>query len=428
MPWDIKQNFGSCSGYAVVKRGTTEIEGCHSSRTAAQQQMAALYASETEKEIITSDNVPNRGPDWIGRKKRVKKDMDLYEMLTEEEKAFHDALVSIANNFGPFDQGSSSIWVGYKSAEENEDKEIGVKCSNCSFFVSESNGCMLLSYPVEPEAICRLAAIPDGLVNSDMEDDEDMSDDMMERIGKADNVRVGQMVSWNSSGGRAQGKVTRVIRNGKYNVPGSDFTITGTEDDPAVAIRLYRDGKPTDTMVGHKMSTLRVNKVAGSIDFSKLDVADIDLKPSESMANNARRGLELRREHGRGGTSVGVARARDLSNRKTLSPETVARMYSYFSRHEVDKKGKGWNAGEEGYPSNGRIAWLLWGGDAGYSWAKSKWSQIQRARMKKNEESDKKQAEKDLTSAFLSNMPREARRPGKNYTHVSFEGLTKEKK
>jgi len=423
MPWDIKQNFGSCNGYAVVKRGTTEIEGCHTTREAAQRQMSALYASEAEKEIITSDKVPNRGPDWIGRKKRVKKDMDLYEMLTDEEKAFHDALISIAQTYGPFDQGSSSIWVGYKSAEENEDKEIGVKCSNCSFFIPENNGCMLLSYQVEPEAICRLAAIPDGLVEMSREDEEDFVDEMMEDMGKATSVRVGQMVSWNSSGGRAEGKVTRIIRNGKYNVPGSDFTITGTEDDPAVAIRLYRDGKPTDTMVGHKMSTLTVKK-SEDTDFSKLNLSDINLTPTDSMANNARRGLEMRREHGRGGTEVGVARARDLANKKNLSPETVGRMYSYFSRHEVDKKGKGWSPGTEGYPSNGRIAWLLWGGDAGFSWAKSKWSQIQRARMSKEQED----AEKKLTDVFLSNMPTEARRTGKEYTEVYFKALTEKDK
>lgn len=70
-------------------------------------------------------------------------------------------------------------------------------------------------------------------------------------------ITVGSMVSWNSSGGRAEGKVTRIIRNGAYSVPGTDFTITGTPDNPAVAIRLYRDGKPTDTMVGHRMNTLR---------------------------------------------------------------------------------------------------------------------------------------------------------------------------
>ena len=73
----------------------------------------------------------------------------------------------------------------------------------------------------------------------------------------AKGVGVGDMVSWNSSGGRATGKIVRIVRNGKYNVPGSSFTITGTPDNPAVAIRVYQDGKPTDTVVGHRMNTLR---------------------------------------------------------------------------------------------------------------------------------------------------------------------------
>jgi hypothetical protein len=77
----------------------------------------------------------------------------------------------------------------------------------------------------------------------------------LEEIFKA--LGVGSMVSWNSSGGRASGKITRIIRNGSYNVPNSDFTINGTPEDPAAVIRLYRDGKPTDTMVGHKLKTLR---------------------------------------------------------------------------------------------------------------------------------------------------------------------------
>ena len=78
-------------------------------------------------------------------------------------------------------------------------------------------------------------------------------------VEKADSVRVGQMVSWNSSGGTARGKVKRIIRNGSYNVPGTDFTITGTPEDPAAVITLYRDGEPTDTVVGHKVKTLRVS-------------------------------------------------------------------------------------------------------------------------------------------------------------------------
>lgn len=70
-------------------------------------------------------------------------------------------------------------------------------------------------------------------------------------------VSVGDMVSWNSSGGRAEGKVLRIARSGRINVPDSSFNIQATEEDPAALIVLYRDGKPTDTKVGHKVSTLK---------------------------------------------------------------------------------------------------------------------------------------------------------------------------
>lgn len=69
---------------------------------------------------------------------------------------------------------------------------------------------------------------------------------------------VGSMVSWNSSGGRARGKITRIIRNGSYSVPGTSVTVAGTQEDPAAVIRLYRDGKATDTLVAHKLKTLSV--------------------------------------------------------------------------------------------------------------------------------------------------------------------------
>ena len=92
-------------------------------------------------------------------------------------------------------------------------------------------------------------------------------------------------------------------------------------------------------------------------------------KPTDAMTREAARGLEWRREFNRGGTEIGVARARDISNRANLSDETVKRMVSYFARHEVDKQGQGWSPGEDGYPSAGRIAWALWGGDPGKAWA-----------------------------------------------------------
>jgi hypothetical protein len=88
-----------------------------------------------------------------------------------------------------------------------------------------------------------------------------------------------------------------------------------------------------------EIDMLYADEIYSMLNYQTL--ADLDLKPTESMASNARRGLELRKEYGRGGTSVGVARARDISNRTNLSPQTVQRMFSYFSRHEVDKQGKG---------------------------------------------------------------------------------------
>ena len=93
-------------------------------------------------------------------------------------------------------------------------------------------------------------------------------------------------------------------------------------------------------------------------------------KPTAAMKAEAERGLEWRREFKRGGTAVGIARARDIVSDKELSEDTVKRMYSFFSRHEVDKKAEGFEVGEDGYPSNGRIAWSLWGGDAGFRWSK----------------------------------------------------------
>ena len=402
----------------------------------------------------------------------------LYNMLSEDEKAFADSLLKLTEELGPLDQ-SEGIWIGYEDGSTNQNASIGVKCGNCALHKS-SVACAIISQQIEEEGACRLAVIPDGYVNADEKNTGEEFMEMIPEMSKADSVRVGQMVSWNSSGGTARGKVVRVVRNGSINVPNSDFTITGTPDNPAALIRIYRDGKPTDTLVGHRVATLSISSSKshdgnddvigndenfpehnmGKKDYSdkerqmlarrdmalpdgsfpivtaadlsnavqavgrasnyararnhiirraealnrvdllpedwkpksarkdfnveKRDVADIDLKPTEAMASNAKRGLELRNKFGRGGTAVGVARARDLSNRTNLSPETVARMYSFFSRHEVDKQGKDWDNAER--PSNGKIAWLLWGGDSGFAWSTQKWKAIQSARASKSDE------------------------------------------
>jgi len=110
------------------------------------------------------------------------------------------------------------------------------------------------------------------------------------------------------------------------------------------------------------------------------DLQDIDTKPTKGMVEEAEKGLEWRREYNRGGTQVAVARATNIKNGDNLSFDTIKRMNSFFARHEVDKKAEGFNPGEDGYPSAGRIAWSLWGGDSGQSWAKKKVKEIENVR------------------------------------------------
>jgi hypothetical protein len=103
--------------------------------------------------------------------------------------------------------------------------------------------------------------------------------------------------------------------------------------------------------------------------------ADVDLTPTAAMAKAAQDALDVRKTKPpseRGMTDVGIARARDLSNRTQLTPDTVARMVSFFARHEVDKKGSTWSEKGKGWQ-----AWHGWGGDAGRSWAIAKMKELE---------------------------------------------------
>ena len=91
---------------------------------------------------------------------------------------------------------------------------------------------------------------------------QDLIDHFDSIISKAKaKIRRGDSVSWNSSGGTARGKVTKIITSGSEPVPDSSFTITGSPEDPGALIRVYEKNgdkySPTKTIVGHKVSTLR---------------------------------------------------------------------------------------------------------------------------------------------------------------------------
>ena len=105
------------------------------------------------------------------------------------------------------------------------------------------------------------------------------------------------------------------------------------------------------------------------LDISVLSNAERMHTIPKGVVAEAKRGLEWRKEHGRGGTEVGVNTARTLAEGGQIGIRKIRHIAKYFPRHEVDKKGKGYKPGEDGYPSAGRIAWALWGGDAAQKWA-----------------------------------------------------------
>jgi hypothetical protein len=125
---------------------------------------------------------------------------------------------------------------------------------------------------------------------------------------------------------------------------------------PAMS-RMTRDREPQDQ--------------PGEVELNRVDLAEKrpeSFKPPAGVQKAAELGLRYREEYGRGGTAVGVARARDLSNGSPVSWETIKRMHSFFERHGAQGADQPPKAGEE--PSAGYIAWLLWGGDPGQRWAR----------------------------------------------------------
>jgi HK97 family phage portal protein len=118
---------------------------------------------------------------------------------------------------------------------------------------------------------------------------------------------------------------------------------------------------PEDEEVYYNSVSLSTPDVIKSISFKYF--------PTEGMKEAAKRALKWKDEGKDGGTRIGLARANQIVNGDNLSDDTILRMYSFFSRHEVDKQAEGFNNGEEGFPSPGKVAWDLWGGDAGYSFS-----------------------------------------------------------
>jgi len=232
--------------------------------------------------------------------------------------------------------------------------------------------------------------------------------DMTEQTTRA--LASGDFVSWDSSGGRARGRIVRIVTGGDLNIPDSSFTITGTEDDPAALIRLYRetdDGwSATDTLVGHKLSTLTpiadlrassmkatrneefiaaidavmaiLTQVKSSYESEKTEEEEteaedeideseqmtgdeyraVDLSAPEFMRESARRGLRLHEQglSGDGLMPATVADARRMADGE-ISEAKWRKIPAWIARHIGDL-----SAVEGDEITAGLVAMLLWGG------------------------------------------------------------------
>lgn len=87
--------------------------------------------------------------------------------LSPEEKELADALVTIAERYGKFNEDKKGIWAGYDEASSNTVARIGVKCENCVLYMGGGQ-CRIILQTVEPEGKCRFAVIPDGVVQMAM--------------------------------------------------------------------------------------------------------------------------------------------------------------------------------------------------------------------------------------------------------------------
>lgn len=405
MPYRVGgKGTNDCSGFPVLdEKG--KVVGCHPTKSKAVNHLQALYANvpDAKKDYSVDANViatspiaenPSnninrvvgmRKPNYLtaGRKAKKKKTekvqmSDLFIMLNDEEKEFVNALTDIATKFGRLKE-DGGIWIGYVPAVVNEDAYIGVMCKNCVFY-DGNNNCSIVEQKVEEAGICRLAAIPDDLVTPEESD------------GTYDGCGCMTCMSLNCECQycpvcNEDNKMTEQDLEEEQDMEEKDDEIMSEKLDNCCPEELEKQAPCWDGYVQRGMKPGKNGKmVPNCVPAAKADdlyeddddvVYETDsvskaegYSPPAGARAAARKAIKFKEDNkAKGaGTAVGWTRAGQLARGETLSLSTVKRMYSYFSRHEVDKKGKDW--ANQANPSNGYIMWLAWGGDAGFAWSR----------------------------------------------------------
>ncbi len=348
MPYSVGErgSYG-CSGYPVIKDDDKTVMGCHDSAEAAGRQIAAIEASENK-------NVGIKDPDpWPGTRIKTDGTMGQPHPASTEQSVF-------------------------RKPKKRPRRSIGGIGGDSAGAVATTGGGTSMGTKSEHDWL-NPKPIPE---TGRFQDEVETRDSIAREIGKDGHIKEGDFVMGETTEGLVHGVVEHIMwEGGVYGQPGTDYSIESTPENPAMAIRLYEqdmneDWVPTAYSIGMRYSDAVV------VDMEDHDMDEEDMEymskaetysPNDGMKSAARAAIKWK-EDGKAkgaGTAVGWGRARDIAAGRSMSLSVVKRMYSFFSRHEVDKKGKGFNPGSEGYPSKGRVMWNAWGGDAGFAWSRA---------------------------------------------------------
>lgn len=326
MPYYITDKAEQCSAWAVIK-ADGEVLACHDTKESAiDQAIAVSLAEDTEFGGERAAVGLLASGDWVSWEPNDAK--ILAQVVVVEDQY---AVVRVFEyEYGVFSPTDKLMVINVFSIEKIQ----------------------------RPE---RIAVEEEELPEDDM---DDMDDDMMpgeQFMSRAlpDELEVGDFVSWRASGGRARGRVVRINRNGDLTAPESDFTITGTPDDPAALIRIYEqtaDGwSDTPVLVVHRFTTLTK--------IEDLEGRAINQKAPAYMRAAARRGLELYEEgFGGAGLTQKTVREARLMAEGQVSDDKWIRIAAWIARHMPDLDApKNSNRQDPEYPGAGLVAHLLWG-------------------------------------------------------------------
>jgi hypothetical protein len=164
--------------------------------------------------------------------------------------------------------------MGYEPTHTMPNGDVMAGETHEDYIQSKLESYELMKSAYDAESLSQVLSELDESEYLSMLNDQALIEKAFDKLEKAYKPKVGDMVSWNSSGGKATGKIQEIVREGSLKVPGTDFTLNATAENPAALIQIYRDGEPTETVVGHRAGTL--SKVQKSLDKESDPAASAD--------------------------------------------------------------------------------------------------------------------------------------------------------